>query len=328
MLRRLLISLAVCTLALAGCTAPDNPVIPGNQGNQQNQENQGGQGTAPVNPEKTVSVTFTLSLKKTESSQEYAFPSTKADNVKLRYTLGIYLENDFHWADASPVVKKSIYLDSSESCSERIELKQAHYTVLVWADYVKDNTTNWFWNPFNLSQVEYATFYQGSLVYKQSYYCRSELDIRTANQDRTESIELEPAGSGFRIIATDASSFEGKDLTAVISYLDPIPLTFDVGNFMPVGGQSGLSFSSPVEKLDDGTVSIADDFILMNVDTSFKATLTLQEKDGTVLLKQDITIPIKKGYNTILKGEVLSAGGGGGGITVDPSFEDNIDISF
>ena len=85
---------------------------------------------------------------------------------------------------------------------------------------------------------------------------------------------------------------------------------------------------SPVEKLEDGTVSIAYDYILMATnEASYKAKLALQEKDGTVLLEQDITIPLKKGQETLLKGELL-AGGASSGITLDPSFDGDYHITF
>jgi len=325
-LRRLFILLAVCALALAGCTTPDNPVVPGSQGNQENQENQGSQGTTPV--EKTGTITLTLCVSTATESQEYAFPTTKANDVKLRYTLRFYrAEEASGWA-SSPEVEKVIYLDApyDRDFQERIELKLDAYKMLAWADYVKDNA-NWFWNPADLSKVEYAAAsYQGTSEYKQCYYGTLELDLRR-DENQIKSLGLHPAGSSIRILATDSSSFEGKDLTAVISYLDPIPLSFDVGHFSPIGGQSGLSFSSPVKKLDNGTISIADDYILLGVDTSIGATLTLQEKDGTVLLKKDITIPLKRSCNTILKGELLSAGGDAG-ISVDLSFEGEYDSNF
>ena len=331
MLRRVFILLTVCALAVAGCTAPDNPVEPGNQGNQENQENQGnqgGQGTTPVNPEKSVFVTFTLSLNKTESSQEYAFPATKADEVKLRFILRGYRADASGWA-SSPEVDKVIYLDSPriEDCKERIEFKQDIYKVLIWADYVKD-VVNWFWNPADLSKVDYAAAsYQGSSEYKQCYYSTLDLDLRQVNGDQDKPIVLDPAGSCYHIVATDASSFEGKDITAVISYLDSIPLSFDVGHGSPMGGQAGLSFSSPVKKLDNGTISIAEDYILLDRDTSIGATLTLQEKDGSVLLKQDIAIPMQRRINTLLKGEMLSAGDNAG-ITLDPSFDGEYESTF
>lgn len=323
MLRRLFILLAVCALALAGCTTPDNPVEPGNQGNQ---VVPGSQGTTPV--EKTGTITLTLRLSTATESREYAFPTTKANDVKLRYTLRFYrAEEASSWA-SSPEVEKVIYLDApyDRYLQERIELKLDAYKVLAWADYVKDNA-NWFWNPADLSKVEYAAAsYQGTSEYKQCYYGTLELDLRQ-DENRNKSLGLHPAGSSFRILATDSSSFEGKDLTAVISYLDPIPLSFDVGHLGPIGGQSGLSFSSPVKKLDNGTISIADDYILLGVDTSIGATLTLQEKDGTVLLKQDIAIPMQRRINTLLKGEMLSAGGNAG-ITLDPSFDGEYESTF
>ena len=325
MLRRLLISLAVCTLALAGCTAPDNPVTPGGKSTGENNREDS---NVPVEELKDVSVHYEVSVYMPITSWNATFPG----DVKMRHTLRFYRANGSGGWMSTPEVEKVAICDIKASDPQRFDvvdvtLKTAVYRVLIWSDFVKSDV-NWFWNPDNFSMVGFQNPYQGSSVYKVCCFGDESHDFSKAIAYSARTIGSSSCVSGFRIVATDAASFEGKDLTAVISYQDPIPTALNLFDGSVSAVSYGIDFSSPVEKLEDGTVSIAYDYILMATDeASYKATLTLQEKDGTVLLKQDITIPIKKGENTILKGDVLSAGGDTG-ITLDPSFDGEFDMNF
>ena len=97
-----------------------------------------------------------------------------------------------------------------------------------------------------------------------------------------------------------------------------------------VDSATGMSYLSPITPLGDDEAMVAFDHVLMNDrDNAAQVQLLLHTPDGSVrALTGTLTVPLRRGQTTYVRGDFLTVKGGGGGISIDTSFSGEFNIQI
>lgn len=141
-----------------------------------------------------------------------------------------------------------------------------------------------------------------------------------------------------QIVATDYADFyssEGASLPseagfyATVIYQDAVPSAFNLIEDSPIRPVDNLSFSTPVELTSlpvEEMIITSDRLFLPRDEMDFHISVSLfNEAKAMVSQVNDIKVPMKRGCTTTVKGNFFT-NRIAGGISVDPSWSEEIDI--
>ena len=119
------------------------------------------------------------------------------------------------------------------------------------------------------------------------------------------------------------SKIDISDYRVVFRYASFIPHVFDIFRGKPVDSRDpgAVSFESRVTPLDEQEASLGFDYVLVNgEESSVLVILELYNKEGKLLSASDpMTVPLKRGQHTIIRGKFLSAESSGS-VSINPDF--------
>lgn len=227
-------------------------------------------------------------------------------------------------------------------CNLKLSLHARHYSLLVWSDYaVADDARSPFHDASSLRPV-LALIHNGEpSEHKDCFYNSVDLDLRTHagqwNVPLPVSVELRRPVGRFELIATDARAFmrsvaedssKGREFKARISYTGLYATSFNVHNGF-AGELTNHSFELPVRcSEDDAEARIAFDYVFVAPEgENVPVRIDIINEKGAVLACTAVRVPMQRNYNTTVRGRFLT-NTTEGGIVIDPSFDDEIDIDL
>ncbi len=299
--------LIACAFALAACGKPENPE------------------DTPVTTDQTVTLQLNLSFEGAMPETQY----TKAGEVKVRHTLRFYRSNGAGGWASTPELEQVVTAEKAGGIDLDVKLKADRYKVLAWTDYVQSGSADWMWITRDFSGIRLPDgAYEGGSAYREAFFGTLEKDLGSGGAIASGNIRMTRPLAAYSLYATDAEAFDGKDITAVISYPDAVPSRFNLWEQAATDTREGLSFSFPVAVQADGSVLLGQDMVLVGGDSAMlKAEIRLQDASGTVLNRISLGINLQKGRRSVYKGAFLSEDSTSG-IVNDPSFDGQYDINF
>lgn len=228
------------------------------------------------------------------------------------------------------------------NCNLRLSLHARHYNLLVWSDYaVADDAHSPFHDASSLSPVIALINSREPSEFKDCFYNSVALDLRSHagqwNSTLPVSVALRRPVGRFELIATDARAFlryisedssKGKEFKARISYSGLYATSFNVLNGF-AGELTNHSFELPVRcSEDDAEALIAFDYVLVAPEgENVPLRIDIINEKGTMLACTAVRVPMQRNLNTRVRGRFLT-NTTEGGIVIDPSFDDEIDIDL
>ena len=113
----------------------------------------------------------------------------------------------------------------------------------------------------------------------------------------------------------------------VFFYSGYMPNAYNALDDKPCDAATGVRFSSTITAIDSHNARLGFDYVLVNGDaSSVMVTVGLYDEEGTQLsMSRQIQVPIMRSMLTVVKGSFLMQNTGGG-VSVDPAFEDDYNI--
>lgn len=223
------------------------------------------------------------------------------------------------------------------------------YRALTWADYVPtNNMQDWHFTTAALNTILVdANHHPRDNHHKSSAAgsCNFSVDFDQSSMGAPVLLEdtratrvdnnvvpvgLQRASGRYRIWATDLEEFlnSGKrieDLRVRIVYKQYISAGYNVDTETPNQFVATHTIeTAPTTLPGDGTVLLAYDYVLTSTDRENKvlADLFIYENDTELNHYQNITIPLYRNRETVIKGPFLTREVGSGDIGIDDGFDD------
>lgn len=225
------------------------------------------------------------------------------------------------------------------------------YRALTWADYVPEtNVTDWHFRTNTLNAIEVDIDHKP----QNNHHKNSAAGISNfaVNFDSSESgnpilldetratpvsnsvvpVYLERAVGRFRLWATDLQDFLNsgnriEDLQIKIIYKQYISAGYNVDTQTPnLFVQTHTMETTPTTVPGDGTVLLAYDYVLTSSDKEDNVLVDvfIYKDDKELNHYQNITIPLQRNRETVVKGPFLTKTIGSGDIGITDDFDDEI----
>ena len=257
--------------------------------------------------------------------EEY-FGSRNGSDWPLKYWVAVYKGNS----------KEPFTLIPSNTTTLPMSLPPGKYSFVAWAEPVPDqNGSTYYFHTDDFSEMlqKHKYDYKGNDEGKTPFRGLFEKNVAFTTKD--VAMELKPAFARYKLIATDRDSVTFNTGKIVISYYD-LPGAIDALSGNVNLKWNDVSFTS----YPDGDL-LAFDHVLSNDKRETSISIKIEIFDENEELKarvNKITLPLINGGITTLKGNFYSmlipednddnGNSGGGGIGIDPEWEETVEIEY
>lgn len=227
------------------------------------------------------------------------------------------------------------------------------YRALTWADYsLKDNANDWHFKTDQLDAVQVDVdhkprdnHHKNSAAGKCNFSVDFDLSKSgdpiiwsetrsTPSADLVVPVYLDRAVGRFRLWATDLQDFLNsgnrlEDLRIQIIYKQYVSAGYNVDTENPnrfVQTQTMETIPSIVP--EDGSVLLAYDYVLTSLDKEDHVLIDvfIYKDDRELNHYQNITIPLQRNKETVIKGPFLTQKVGSGDIGIDDDFDGGFEV--
>lgn len=271
-----------------------------------------------------------------------------------RYTLCIYPQG----ATDAPTFRESFYTDdpAMQDFTRSITLPPGKWDILAWQDH-EPTDGDPYYKIDDLSAITYSTPYYGDMVEREAFEGRISVEVPDtydANVNVSGTIELNRPMGRYVIIATDFEKFYNETLTRyepkkiswqelpqqkkeevlkgfsiVALYPYYMPSTYNYFTQRITDSSTGMRYTASIAPLSDQEAKVASDHVFMNHhESGTQVQLGMKMPDGKIVQLTDvITIPMKRGQTTYVRGKFLTTGMGNG-LDIDFEFSGDINIEI
>lgn len=244
------------------------------------------------------------------------------------------------------------------------EIDEGIYRFYAWADYVPQDSTED--NHFNTTRFTDLCIdcdeYHGNTDEKDAFAGSCIMEVTRYAEDMpvsSDTITLSRVLAKYQIISNDLKKFvnrmktrktdgETKAPTENEVNLDDylIKITYEPDLFYtsidllnentPIDGRFGVSYWSKIKPLNENEALLGFDHIFIKKgQKSVRASVSVYDKDTTLITTAPVEIPVSKDTVLSSSGEILTyikltgdQAAGDGGISIDPAFEGDINIKI
>lgn len=224
----------------------------------------------------------------------------------------------------------------SSSPTLNIQLPVGKLDVVGWADYsISGSVLDEFFLTDDISELIVATKhpYVANNHFKHASWGKKSTTV--AYNTKYVDVELSSVMAQLRIIATDTPNNNVAQIS--ISYPDRVPCAIDGISGVVCYSWSGVWFDSTPIHLNVGETLLGYDNVPCNdSETIVPVRIVMTSNDGKVIARcLRVDAPLKRGGITEVRGPFYSilqsddpqeGGTTGGGVSIDPSFDDEIVI--
>ena len=212
------------------------------------------------------------------------------------------------------------------------------YEVLVWTDFVPEGSRDdFFWDTTHPSALTVKPEQLGGNDFRMAYGGRLKVDTRALleNDSHLEGVvAMERPLAKFNFVSTDLDEF--RQMYGQVDILT-YGVEFAYNGFMAsvynlfkdrtVDSLLGQHFSSSFTVSEAGEVEMGFDYVLVGTrETSVEMNLALFGPSGESLGGTSaVFVPLMRSHLTTVRGKFLS-GSQAGGVSIDPSFEGDLNI--
>ena len=227
------------------------------------------------------------------------------------------------------------------------------YRALTWADYtLKDDQEDWHYQTEKLDAIQEKVDHKPRVNHHKNSAagsCNFSVDFdlsksgdpiiwsetrSTPSADLVVPVYLDRAVGRFRLWATDLQDFLNsgnrlEDLRIQIIYKQYVSAGYNVDTESPnrfVQTQTMETIPSLVP--EDGSVLLAYDYVLTSLDKEDHVLIDvfIYKDDRELNHYQNITIPLQRNKETVIKGPFLTQKVGSGDIGIDDDFEGGFEV--
>lgn len=240
-----------------------------------------------------------------------------------------------------------------------LPLLPGHYNLMVWSDILKNGEHAPYYNAGNFAEIILSADHKANTDYRDAFRGASELslisDIVERAPDTLEVMMQRPLAK-FEFITNDVIEFVEKESTRLMTksnlenstqieesltrvniedyrvvfyYVGFMPNAYSMYTDKPVDSSTGVMFESTLKKLTEADASMGFDYVFVNgKESAITVQIGIYDNEDTQLsLTEPIEVPLKRSHHTILQGVFLMSKASGG-VTINPSFEDDYNLIF
>lgn len=273
------------------------------------------------------------------------------DEVYIRSLVRVYPANRSA-KNKKPVCEYVFTCKQNEVCDERValDLSPGNYEVMVWSDFVKNDTDVPMYNAEDFSEVtlmgehcwgdDLRAAFKGSatvmlnevvvsdtlVVAMESPFARFELKA----DDFAEFVSRELSHlSEDDTLGDSLSPFRLEDYTVVCYYIGFVPCAYSLYTDKPVDSATGVKFFSSIEAVSETEALLADDYVFVNDKNSLVSVRVgvFDANNELVSLTGTIKVPLKRGEKSTIRGSFLSQKKTDG-IIIDTGYNGNFNLIF
>ena len=180
-----------------------------------------------------------------------------------------------------------------------------------------------------LARFEFITTDLREFVDKEVEAAKAKAEAKARAKAKAQSQAVETGENPVLEDESKISKIDISDYKVEFVYSGFMPHVFDLFRDKPVDSRNPgtVSFASTITRLNDGEASIGFDHVFVNGhESSVQVVIRLYDKDGKLLSSSGgITVPVKRGQHTVMKGKFLTREASGG-VSIDPGFEDEFNV--
>lgn len=263
-----------------------------------------------------------------------------------------------HGKTDSPVYTESFEIKdlTLADFTKTLSMPEGDWDIYVWQDLKNENVKPYY-NYDNFAQITYDKPYRGDTDYRQAFEGMTTVSIPATIEEKyiiEGRIDMERPQAKYVFIATDFEKFYNETLTrfgapaeksrwemlsaaqkqeilkgfsVIVRYPWFMPSVYDMFTQRVRDSWTDVSFPAEINPLNGEEAVVALDYVFMNHhDSSAQVQLGLRIPDNSVIgLTGAITIPLKRGQITYVRGNFLTASVGNG-LEVDFSFSGDFNI--
>lgn len=197
-----------------------------------------------------------------------------------------------------------------------LDLLPGNYNLMVWSDFIQTSDMVHFYNVENFTGIALLSDYYGSTNYRDAFSGQVSVSLAPNNFNQmsyTVDICMKRPLAKFEIVTGDLLEFidtndrELDQYKAKIQYIGFLPDTYSLFADRPVASTTGVMFESALTPLTDLEASIGFDYVFAS-DNGTTVTTKIgiyDNKDRMVSMSDPITIPLKPGHHTLLRGKFM-----------------------
>ncbi len=286
------------------------------------------------------------------------------EEYSVRYSVKFYPRLPGGGYDSSPAEPYSLTLTKDDitelNWSAVTVLPEGKWLVRCWADYVaRGSAADLFYDTRDFGAITLPEAHSANTDRKDAFLGSAEVELhRVGSREEpvTARLEMERPLAKFQFIATDLrqlttkvirermkqrgtsdvdasgapaeQSLDPADYYIRFYYTSYMPCVFNIYTNKPVDSRAGVQFESGFTPISDGEVLMGYDYVLVNgVESSVQVQVALYERgtDELLSLTPSVTVPLVRSRVTTVRGEFLTLGAGGG-LSVNPDFDDEYNV--
>ena len=251
------------------------------------------------------------------------------------------------------------------NASFRFSIDEGSYRFYVWTDFVLAGTrSDYFYNTTSFRRISLQGAHEGNNDFRDAFSGSADLKVIRRGSKETPStvtVQMRRPLAKFEFITTDLQEFITKTIEAMIRkeeaeaaakagetksegdtktpvvdlekytvvffYSGYMPNAYNMMEGKPCDSATGVKFSSAISTIDNHDARLGFDYVFVNgEESSVMVTVALYDEEGTQLsISRQIEVPIKRSMLTTVRGSFLMQNTGGG-VAIDPGFEDEFNI--
>lgn len=232
-------------------------------------------------------------------------------------------------------------ISSGLDCEFPVELEPGSYTVMVWAELTELQDGPRYYDPTDFNEIRLTGDHAANTDYRDAF--RGTAEIHTGQSSGADVrtsvlVGMQRPLAKFEFITTDLADFlktesaafgpaaqtsaSAEDYGAIFYYAGFMPSAYSMTDDRPVDSSPGVVFLSELRRTDSGELSMGFDYVFVN-DTESSVTVQLEvyrkSDKTTVARSKPVRIPLRRSFDTVVRGQFLSDSSSGG-IGVDPDY--------
>ena len=267
----------------------------------------------------------------------------------IRYIVDIYKDTGEKSSGDGPRIERIVCTDDEITegkftVDRSVKLSADKYRLLVWVDFVgKGKREDLYYDTDDLHAIRIIRDggYVGYRTARDAFTAGTEMDLTPYRGGRfgrfRASVTVERPFAVYRIVTTDIEKYLSYNPSLSYGSIRPGITDFSYRSLFPTGYNArfgvpddfkpGIGYRFDiVETVPQSEAIVASDMVFVNGDdAAYDAAIEICTPDGTHINTTDnLRINLRRNKLTILRGEFLTRETGGGGVGIDPGFDDEI----
>ncbi len=241
-----------------------------------------------------------------------------------------------------------------------VMMPAGEWDIYVWQDFTNPNEVPPYYETGNFEAVTYAKPYRGDTDMRDAYEGFISLDVpktMEANYVKTGELEMSRPFARYVFIATDFEKFYNESLSrynmpmgkpsrwdalseaqkqealkgfsVLAKYPWYMPAVYNMFTQKVIDSWTNMYYEAEIRPLSSQEAAVAMDYVMINhLESAAQVQLGLKVPDGSIIgLTSTISVPLKRGQTTYVRGDFLTASAGSG-LSIDFSFSGDFNIQI